>query len=146
MNCSTPGSSVLQFLLRKFMSIKLMMLANHLILCCPLLLLPSVFPGIRVFPVSWLFTSCGQNIRASASVLPMNTQDWFPLGLTGLISLQSKGLSIVFSSTVIKKHQFFSTQPFLWSNSHIYMTTGETIALTIQTFLSQVTSLLFKTL
>ena len=146
MNCSTPGSSVLQFLLRKFMSIKLMMLANHLILCCPLLLLPSVFPGIRVFPVSWLFTSCGQNIRSSASVLPMNTQDWFPLGLTGLISLQSKGLSIVFSSTVIKKHQFFSTQPFLWSNSHIYMTTGETIALTIQTFLSQVTSLLFKTL
>ena len=146
MNCSTPGSSVLQFLLRKFMSIKLMMLAIHLILCCPLLLLPSVFPGIRVFPVSWLFTSCGQNIRASASVLRMNTQDWFPLGLTGLISLQSKGLSIVFSSTVIKKHQFFSTQPFLWSNSHIYMTTGETIALTIQTFLSQVTSLLFKTL
>ena len=100
------------------------------------------------FPVSWLFTSGGQSIRASASssVLPMNTQGWFPLGLTGLISLQSKGLSRVFSSTVIKKHWFFSTQPSLWPNSHIYMTTGKTIALTIQTFVSQVTSLLFSTL
>ena len=71
------------------------------------------------FPTSWHFTSGGQSIRASASVCPMNIKDWFPLGLTGLISLLPKGLSRVFPSTTIWKHQFFSTQPSLWSNSHI---------------------------
>ena len=73
------------------------------------------------FPVSQLFASGVQSIRASASasVLPMNIQSWFPLGLTGLISLQSKGLSRVFSNTTVQKHQFFSVQPSLWSNSHI---------------------------
>ena len=65
------------------------------------------------------FTSGGQSIGASTSVLPMNIQGWFPLVMTGLISLQSKGLSRVFSSTIVQKHQFFSTQPSLWSNSHI---------------------------
>ena len=69
------------------------------------------------FPVSQFFTSGGQNIRASASVLPMNIQDWFPLGLTGLISLQSKGLSRVFSNNIVQKHPFFDAQPSLWSNS-----------------------------
>ena len=75
------------------------------------------FPASGSFPMSWLFPSGGQSIGASAStsVLPMNIQGWFPLWLTGLISLQSKGLSRVFSN---KKHQFFSTQPSLWSNSH----------------------------
>ena len=70
-------------------------------------------------PSSWW---CGQSIgvSASASVLPMNTQDWFPLGLSGLISLQSKGLSRVFSNNTVQKHQFFSVQPSLWSNSHIH--------------------------
>ena len=74
------------------------------------------------FLVSWLFTSGGQSIgvSASASVLPVNIQDWFPLGLTGLISLQSKGLSRVFSNTIVQKHQFFSAQPSSQSNSHIY--------------------------
>ena len=74
------------------------------------------------FPMSWLFSSGGQSIRASisASVLPMNIQDWFPLGLTGLISLQSKGLSRVFSNTTVQKHQFFSGQLSLWSNSHTH--------------------------
>ena len=72
------------------------------------------------FPVSQLFTSGGQSIGASASVLPMNIQDWFPLGWAGWISLQSKGLSRVFSSTTVWKHQFFSTQHFLWSNCHIH--------------------------
>ena len=73
------------------------------------------FPASGSFPMSRFFTSSGQNIgaSASASVLPMNTQDWFPLGLTGLISLLSKGLSRVFSNTTVQKHQFFSTQPSL---------------------------------
>ena len=72
--------------------------------------------------MSWLFTSGGQSIgaSASASVPPINIQDLFPLGLTGLISLLSKGLSKVFSNTTVQKHQFFETQPSLWSNSHIH--------------------------
>ena len=73
------------------------------------------FPASGSFLMSWLFTSGGQSIgaSASASVLPMNTQDWFPLGLTGLISLQSKGLSRVFSNTTVQKHQFFGAQSSL---------------------------------
>ena len=80
------------------------------------------FPASGSFPVSQLFTSSGQSIgvSVSASVLPMNIQSWFPLQLTGLISLLSKGLSGVFSSTTIWKHQFFNAQPSLWSNSHVY--------------------------
>ena len=79
-------------------------------------------PASGSFPVSQFFTSGGQSIgvSASSSVLPMNIQDWFPLGWTGLISLQSKGLSRVFSNTTVQKHQFFSAQLFLWSNSHIH--------------------------
>ena len=78
------------------------------------------FPTSWSFPMSQLFTSGSWSIAASASVLPMNIQDWFPLGLTGLISLQSKGLSRVFSSTTVWKHQFFGAQPSLWSNPHIH--------------------------
>ena len=80
------------------------------------------FPATSSFPISWLFDSGGQNIGASASalVLPMNIQGLFPLGLTGLISMKSKGLSRVYSSTTIWKHQLFNTQPSLWSNSHIH--------------------------
>ena len=80
------------------------------------------FPASGSFPVSQLFASGGQSIgvSASASVLPMNIQDWSPLGWTGWISLQFKGLSRVFSNTTIPKHQFFGAQPFLWSNSHIH--------------------------
>ena len=87
----------------------------------PLSSCPQSFPASGSFLVSWLFTSGGPSsgASASASVLPMNIQDWFPLGLTCLISLQSKGLSNVFSSTTVQKHQFFSTQPFLWVSSHI---------------------------
>ena len=122
---------------------------THLILCRPLLLLPSIFHSIRSLLVSWLFTSGSQSIgaSASASVLPMNIHGWFPLGLTGFISLLSKGLSGVFSSTTIWKHQFFGTQPSLWSNSHIcYMTTGKTIALIIWTFVGKVMFLLYNKL
>ena len=79
------------------------------------------FPGSSFFQMNWLFTSGKQNIGtlASASVLLMNIQSWFPLVLTGLISLLSKGLSRVFSSTTVWKHQFFSVQPSLGSNSHV---------------------------
>ena len=76
----------------------------------------------RSFPMSLLFTSGSQisGSSVSASVLPMDIQDWFPLGLTDLISLLSKGLSRVFSNTTVQKHQFFGTQPSFWSNSHIH--------------------------
>ena len=79
------------------------------------------FPASGSFPMSWLFTSCGQRIgaSASASVLPVNIQDSFPLGLIGLISVLSKGLSRAFSRIKILKHQLFCIQPSLWSNSHI---------------------------
>ena len=95
--------------LLKLLSTESVMPSNHLILCCPLLLLPSIFPSIRVFsnelvrhirwPKYW-------SIGASASVPSVNIPDWFPLGWTSLISLQSKGLSRVFSNTTVQKHQF----------------------------------------
>ena len=107
---------------------------------------PQSFTASGSFPVSWLFASGGQSIGASASVFPMNIQDWFPLGLTGLISLLFKGLPRVFSNTTVQKHQFFGTQPSLCSSSHPYMTTGKTIALTIRTFVGKVMSLLFNML
>ena len=80
------------------------------------------FSASGCFQMSQLFTSGGQSIgaSASASILPVSIQDWFPLGLTGWISLQSKGLSRAFSNTTIQKHQFFGSQPSFWSNSHIY--------------------------
>ena len=116
--------------LLKLMSTELVIQSNHLILCHPLLLPPSIFTCIRVFSNGWkwvfssgsfpasgpfhqgLFASAGQSIRVSAStsVLPMNIQDWFPLGWTGWISLQSKGLSRVFSNTTVQKHQLFGAQ------------------------------------
>ena len=96
----------------RLMSIESVMPSSHLILCHPLLLLPSIPPSIRVFPMSQFFAWGGQSIgvSASASVLLMNTQDWSPLGWTSWISLQSKGLSRVFSNTTVQKHQFFSAQ------------------------------------
>ena len=122
MACQAPLSSTVSQSLPKFMSLKSVMLSNHLILCCPLLLCIQSFPAIGSFPMSQLFTSGRQSIGAStsASVLPMNIQDWFPLGLTGLISLQSKGLSRVFSNNTVQKHQFSSAKLSLWSNSLIH--------------------------
>ena len=83
---------------------------------------PQSFPASGSFPMSRFFPSGGQSIRAStsASILLINIQDWFPLGLTGLNSLQSKGFSRVFSNTTVQKHQFFAAQLSLWSNSHIH--------------------------
>ena len=98
--------------LPKLMYIELVMPSNHLILSCPLLLCPRSSPASGSFQMGQFFASGGQSfgVSASTSVLPMNTQDLFPLGWTGWISLQSKGLSRVFSNTTVQKHQFFCAQ------------------------------------
>ena len=116
--------------LLKLMSIESVMSSNHLLLCHPLLL-PSVFPSIRVFSnESALCIRWPKYWRFSFSISPSkNIQDWLPLGWTGWISLQSKGLWRVFSNTTVQKHQFFSTF-FIVHLSHSYMTTRKTIALT----------------
>ena len=108
--------------LHKLMFIKSVMPSSHLILGHPLLLLPQSLPASKSFPMSQLFTWGSQRIGVSAlaSVLPKNTQDWAPLQWTGWISLQSKGLSRVFSNTTVQKHQFFGAQPSSQSNSHIH--------------------------
>ena len=108
--------------LPKLMCIESVMPSSHLILSRPLLLLPPIPPSIRVFPMSQLFAWGGQSIAVSAlaSFLPKNTQDLSPLEWTGWISLQSKGLSIVFSNTTVQNHQFFGAQPSSQSNSHIH--------------------------
>ena len=121
------------------------MQSNYLILCCPLLLLPLIFPSIRVFfsetvirirwPVYWSFSF-------SFSMRPSNEYS----GLTGLISLQSKGLSRVFSNTTVQKHQFFGRAFFIFQLSYPYMTTGKTIALTTWTLVDKAMSLLFNML
>ena len=139
-----PLSFTISWSLLKLMSIELMMPSHYLILCCPLLLLPSIFPRIKVFsyesafhirwPGDWSFSNSSSSEYSGLISFRM----------TDLISLKSKGLSRVFSSSTILKHQFFGTQPSLWFNSHIQ--TGNTIALTIQTFVSKVMSLLINTL
>ena len=120
--CQASLSFTISQSLLKVMSVESMMPSNHLIFCCLLLLPPSIFPSIRIFSnesdvlhIRWAST----RDSASASALPMNIWGWFPLGLTGLISLLSKGPSRVFSRTTVQKHQFFSAQPSLWSISHI---------------------------
>ena len=106
------------------------------------------FPASGSFLMSQIFRSGGQSIGASpsASVLPLNIQGWFPLGLTGLISPQSKGLTRVFSSTIVQKHQFFGAQLSLWSSSHIQTRQLEITALTTWTFVGKAMSLLFNML
>ena len=129
------------------MSIKLVMPSNHLILFSPSPL--WYFPASRPFPVSQFFTWGDQSTgaSASASVLSMNIQDWFPLGWIGLISLLPKGLSGVFSNATIQKHQFFWCSAFfVFQLSHPYMTTGKTMAFTRQSFGGKVMSLLFNML
>ena len=120
--CQASLSFIITQNLLKFTSIESVMLSNRLILCHPLLCLPSIFPRIKAFLMTQLFASGGQSIVASASAagLPRNIQDWFPLGLTGLISFQSKELSRVFSNITVQKHQFFGVKPSLWSNSHMH--------------------------
>ena len=152
MNCSTPGlpggitnsrSSP------KPMFIESVMPSNHLIFSRPHLFLPSIFPSIKVFSNESALRIRWPNIgvSASASVLPMNIQDWFPLGWTGWISLQSKGITRVLSNATVQEHRFFSAQLFfIVQLSHPYMTTGKTIALTRRIFVDKAMSLLFKIL
>ena len=126
------------------MPIESMIPSNHLV---PFSSCLQSFPASGYFLVSHPFTSDGQSIgvSVSASAHPINNQGWFPLGWTGWISLQSKGLSRVFSNTTVQKHKFFSAQPYgptFASN----MTTGKTIALTTWTFVSKVMPLLFNML
>ena len=106
----------------RFMSIRSVMPSSHLILGRPLLLLPPIPPASQSFPMSQLFAWGGQNtgVSALASFLPKKSQGWSPSKWTGWISLQSKGLSRVFSNTTVQKHQFLSTQPSSQSNSHIH--------------------------
>ena len=136
--------------LPKLMSIESVMPSNHLILCR---LSPPAFnlSQLQSFQMNQFFASGGHSIgvSASASIFPMNIQDWFPLGWTGWISLLSKRLSRVFSNTTVQKHQkhnFLHSAFFIVQLSHSYMTTGKTIALTRQTFVGKVMSLLFNML
>ena len=116
-------SITISWSLLKRMSIEWMITSNHLHLCCPFSSCPQSFLASGgFFPRSQLFSSGGQStgVSASVSVLPMNIQDWFPSEWTGWISLQSKGLSRVFSNTTVQKHQFFGAQLSSQSNSHIH--------------------------
>ena len=141
-------SITLSWSLLKLMSIELAMPFNHLILCYPLLLLLSIFPIISVFSNKWLFSSGGQSIGASAStsVLPMNIQCWFPLGLTGLIFLQTKEFSSLFQHHSSKASILWRSAFFMVQLLHLYMSTRKTIALTIWTFVGQVMSLFLNML
>ena len=127
MDCSTPGLSVLHYFLEfawtyihcvgKAISLSLLISATPFFFCL------QSFQASGSFLMSWFFASGGQSIGASAlaSVLPLNIQGWFPLGLTGLISLQSQGLSRVFSNTIVWKCQFFGAQPSLSLSLSIYL-------------------------
>ena len=144
MDCSMPGFPVLHYLPEfaqihvHWVSVTISSSASSFSFCL------QFFPTSASFTMSQILTPGGPSIGASASatVLPMNIQEWVPLGLIVLISLLSKGLSRDFSSTTIWKHQIFGTQLYLWSNSSRYMSTGKMIYLTVQTFVNKVMSLL----
>ena len=149
MNCRKPGFLVLHHLL-ELAQTRVYWIRNAMQLSCPL---SSDFSScLQSFPASWkmsqLFPTGGQSIGASAStsVLPMNIQEWFPFGLTGLITLQSKGLSRVLQHHSSKASIVQCSAFFMVRFSHPYMTTGKTIALTRQTFVGKVMSLLFNML
>ena len=130
----------LSWSLLKLMSIESVMPSNHLILCHPLLLLPSIFPSIRVFSKeSTLRMRWTKYWSFSFSISPSNEHPGLiSFRMDWLVSLQSKRLSRVFCNTIVQRHQFFGTQLSLWSNSHPYMTTGKTTALTRQNFVGKV--------
>ena len=118
--CQASLSITRSWSLLKFMSIESMLPSNHLIFCHPLLLLPSIFTSIRVYSSESVLCIRWPKYWSFSFSTSLPVQDWFPLGLTGLTSLQSKELSRVFFNTIVQKHQFFSAQLFLWSNSHIH--------------------------
>ena len=138
--CQASLSFTRSWTLLKLKSIELVMPSKHLILCRPFSSCLQSFPASGSFPMRQFFTSGGQSIEASVSVPPMNILDWFALVLTGWFSLQARG-----SNTTVQKHQFFSVQPHLWSNTYgpyTFMSTRKTIALTKRTFIGKVMSLL----
>ena len=151
MDCSTPGFPVFHYLPELAQThvnwvndaIQPSYPLSSLLSSCP-----QSFPASRSFPVILLFTSGGQSIgaSASASVLPMNIQGWFPLGLTGLTSFLSKGPSRVLQHCSLKASVLWCSAYSMVQLSHLYMTTGKTIALTTWTFVNKVMSLLFNTL
>ena len=149
MNCSMPGFPVHQQLLEVTQT-QIHRVSDALHPSHPIIPFSHLqpFPASRSFLMSQLFASGGQSTGASAlaSVLAVNIQGWFPLELTGLISLQSKGLSRVFSNTTVQKNQFLGSAFFTVQFSYPYMTTGKTIPLTIQTFVGKVMSLFFNML
>ena len=151
MNCSMPGAPALHDLL-EFTKTHVHWFSDAIHSTMSSLVIPfspclQSFPASVSFPVSWLFATGGQSMQnsASASVLSISIHGWFPLGLTGLI-LQSKEIWRVFSNTTVQKHQFFSIQLSLWSNSHIHTQLRENHSLTIQNFVGKVMSLLFNML
>ena len=117
-----PLSSIISWSLLRFIVIESVMLSNYPSSVIPFSSCPQSSSASGSFPMSWLFASGGHSIGASASATahPMNIQGWFPLGMTGLISLQSKGLSGVFSRTTVQKYQFFGTQYSLWFKSDVH--------------------------
>ena len=121
--CQASLSFTISQSLLKLMSVELVMPSNHLIFCCPFSC-PQSFPAPGSFPMSWLFASGGQSVgaSASASVLPMKIQDWFPLGLTSLISLLSKGLSRVFQHHSSKASILWHSAFFIVQLSHVFLT------------------------
>ena len=148
MDCSTPGLPI-HHQLPEFTQTQVHWVSDaiqHLIV--PFSSCLQSFPASGSFLISQFFTSGGQSVggSASASVLPMNIPDWFPLGWTGWISLQSKQLSRVFPPPQFKSINSLVLSFFLWSNSHPYMTTGKIITLTRQTFVGKVMSLLLNML
>ena len=144
MDCSIPGLPVLHCILELFKLCLLMWWCHPTISSSvvPFSSCLQSLPASGSFPRSQFFTPGGQSIE----VLPENIQDWFPLGWTGWISLQSRELSRVFSNTTVHKHQFFGTQPSLRSNTHLYMSTGKKHSFDYMDFLSKVMSLLFNVL
>ena len=151
MDCSTPGLPMdfHSWSLLRLKSTESVMLSNHLILCHSIILLPSISPSMTVFSIESLLCIRWPNIEvsASASVLTMNIQVWFPLVLIDWISLQCKGPLVIFSSTTVQNNQFIQCSTFfIVQLSHPYMSTGNTIDLTRQTYVGKVMSLLLNKL
>ena len=142
--CQATLSITNSWSLVKNMSIELVLQSKHLILIVPFSSCLQSCPTSGSFQMNQFFASRGQSIGASPSapVLPMNIQYWFPLGLTGWVTLQSKWLSRVFPSTIVQKHQLFGSLSFVVQLSHPYMTTEKTIAMSLWNFVGKISYLI----